>query len=139
MYTLNLGERIRWSMAFVHLHVHSYYSLLSGVLSIDEIIAAARKLNMKAVALTDDNNLYGAVEFYEKALYAGIKPLIGARLEIAEAGRVVVPVAVAVINVYRNFKKNMNKTEILTRGLLLPPYTVKQRLIKEPEILGFAV
>ncbi len=59
------------NMKFVHLHVHSHYSLLDGLAKIDQIIARTKELGMDAIALTDHGNLYGAVEFYKKAKKAG--------------------------------------------------------------------
>jgi len=64
-------------MKFTHLHLHSHYSLLDGLPKIDEILDHVKKLGMDSVALTDHGNLYGAVEFYEKAKKKGIKPIIG--------------------------------------------------------------
>ena len=64
-------------MPFVHLHCHSHYSLLDGLPKIDAMIARAKELGSPALALTDHGVLYGAIEFYEKARKAGIKPIIG--------------------------------------------------------------
>lgn len=64
-------------MKFTHLHVHSHYSLLDGLAKIDELIKRAADLQMEALALTDHGTLYGAIEFYQKAKKAGIKPIIG--------------------------------------------------------------
>ena len=72
---------------FVHLHVHSHYSLLDGLAKIDDIIKRAKELGMDAVALTDHGNLYGAIEFYKKARKAKIKPIIGVEAYIAPNGR----------------------------------------------------
>lgn len=69
--------------AFVHLHVHSEYSLLEGALRIDDCIAAARAYEMPAVAITDTNALYGAVQFYQKAKAAGIRPILGVQLHVS--------------------------------------------------------
>ena len=62
---------------FVHLHVHSEYSLLDGVSRIPELVRRVRELGMKAVALTDHGNLFGAIEFYKEAKAQGIKPILG--------------------------------------------------------------
>ncbi len=62
---------------FVHLHVHSHYSLLDGLPKIDDLIEKAKNEKMKALALTDHGVMYGAIEFYKKAKEAGIKPIIG--------------------------------------------------------------
>lgn len=74
-------------MKFVHLHVHSHYSLLDGLSKIDDLIARVKELGMDAVAITDHGNIYGAVEFFKKAKKAGIKPIIGAELYMARASR----------------------------------------------------
>ncbi len=71
---------------FVHLHVHSDYSLLSGACRIDKLVELARKMAMPALALTDNANLFGAVQFHDKALQQGIKPIIGCEVYVA-AGR----------------------------------------------------
>lgn len=62
---------------FVHLHVHSHYSLLDALPKIDELVSHAKKLGYKALALTDHGNMYGAIEFYEACQKEGIKPIIG--------------------------------------------------------------
>jgi len=68
---------------FVHLHTHSDYSLLDGAAGIDDLVEAARRFGMSALALTDHGNLFGAIEFYRKALEAGIKPIIGYEAYVA--------------------------------------------------------
>ncbi|MSU23851.1 MAG: DNA polymerase III subunit alpha [Opitutus sp.] len=72
---------------FVHLHVHSDYSLLDGCCRIDRLMDRAVELGMPAVALTDHGNLYGAIEFYNTAKANGIKPLIGCELYLVETSR----------------------------------------------------
>lgn len=62
---------------FVHLHTHSHYSLLNALPTIPELVAAAKADGMPALALTDNGNLYGAVEFYQTCLKEDIKPIIG--------------------------------------------------------------
>ncbi|MBP9815980.1 DNA polymerase III subunit alpha [Candidatus Woesebacteria bacterium] len=64
-------------MSFIHLHVHSEYSLLDGLSRIDELIEKAKEHNMDSVALTDHGAMYGAFRFYIAARKAGIKPIIG--------------------------------------------------------------
>ena len=72
---------------FVHLHCHSHYSLLDGASSIDRLIERTKLLGMNALALTDHGNLYGALEFYQKAKAAGIKPIIGYEAYVAPGSR----------------------------------------------------
>jgi DNA polymerase-3 subunit alpha len=72
---------------FVHLHLHSQYSLLDGAIKIDPLFDRARALGMPAAALTDHGNLFGAVEFYEGALRKGVKPILGCEVYIASNSR----------------------------------------------------
>ncbi len=72
---------------FVHLHVHTDYSLLDGACRIDRLMDQAKALGMKALALTDHGNLYGAIEFYNAAKKSEIKPLIGCELYLVETSR----------------------------------------------------
>lgn len=65
---------------FVHLHVHSYYSLLDGAAPIDGLAARAKEFKMPALAMTDHGNIFGAVEFYQTLSKMGIKPCIGCEL-----------------------------------------------------------
>jgi DNA polymerase-3 subunit alpha len=68
---------------FVHLHLHSQYSLLDGGNRIDRLVKQVKKLGMDAVAVTDHGNLYGAVEFYNAAKKEGIKPILGIEAYVA--------------------------------------------------------
>jgi len=72
---------------FVHLHVHSEYSLLDGACRLDSLIARARELKMPALALTDHGALYGAIEFYHGCLKHGVKPIIGMEAYVAPGSR----------------------------------------------------
>mgnify|MGYP001145324633 CR=1 FL=1 len=65
------------SDSFVHLHVHTEYSMLDGAARLKELFAETERLGMSALAMTDHGNLYGAYDFYKQATAAGIKPLIG--------------------------------------------------------------
>ena len=69
---------------FVHLHLHTEYSLLDGVGRIEEYLERAKSLNMKAIAITDHGNMYGAIEFYKCAMKKGIKPIIGIEAYVSE-------------------------------------------------------
>jgi len=62
---------------FVHLHLHTEYSLVDGIVRIDELVQRARALGMPAVAMTDQNNLFALVKFYKEVEQAGLKPIIG--------------------------------------------------------------
>ena len=66
------------SAGFVHLHVHSEYSLVDSTIRIPEFVARVRELGMPAVALTEQSNVFSAVKFYKAAEGAGLKPLVGA-------------------------------------------------------------
>jgi DNA polymerase-3 subunit alpha len=68
---------------FIHLHLHSEYSIIDGIVRHDELISLAAKQNMPAVAVTDHVNLFGMVKFYQAAMAQGIKPIIGVDLKIA--------------------------------------------------------
>jgi DNA polymerase-3 subunit alpha len=71
---------------FIHLHNHSHYSLQDGACTVDGLITAAKKFNMKSVALTDHGVMYGAIEFYKKAVREGIKPILGMEAYVVNEG-----------------------------------------------------
>jgi len=73
--------------SFVHLHVHTHYSLLDGATRLRPLVERAKAQNMPAVAITDHGNLFGAVEFYNEAIRAGIKPIIGCETYMAPGDR----------------------------------------------------
>ena len=72
---------------FVHLHLHSQYSLLDGAIKLDELVNRAKEFKMPAVAVTDHGNMFGAVEFYSKAMGSGIKPIVGSEVYVAPGSR----------------------------------------------------
>ena len=74
-------------MAFVHLHVHSEFSLLDGACRTDRLAARIRELGQSAVALTDHGVMYGAVAFYKACRDAGVKPIIGCEVYVAPRSR----------------------------------------------------
>ena len=72
---------------FVHLHLHTEYSLLDGACRIREVAAKAKALGQTALAVTDHGVMYGAVEFYKACRQVGIKPIIGCEIYVAPRGR----------------------------------------------------
>ncbi|MFH0804549.1 MAG: DNA polymerase III subunit alpha [Candidatus Zambryskibacteria bacterium] len=74
-------------MKFTHLHTHSHYSLLQALPKLPELVEAAKKDGMEASALTDNGNMYGAIEFYKECQKAGIKPIIGVDAYLAGRAR----------------------------------------------------
>ncbi len=102
-------------MKFVHLHTHSHFSLLDGLIKIDELVSRAKELGMEALALTDHGNLYGAVEFYKKATKAGIKPILGMEAYVAPTSR---------------FEKNGRENKYRHLTLIAENQTGWQNLIK---------
>ena len=75
------------SSSFTHLHTHSHYSLLTALPKIDQLVDEAKKLGLKSLALTDNGNLYGAIEFYKACKKKDIKPIIGADFYVAARSR----------------------------------------------------
>src|SRR5438105_3553943 len=71
---------------FVHLHVHSEFSLLDGLSPVKRIVETVKRHDMRAVALTDHGNLYGAIDFYSHARSAGIKPILGVETYVSPRG-----------------------------------------------------
>ncbi len=74
-------------MSFVHLHVHSEYSFLDGACRLRELVTRTKELGMSSLALTDHGGLHGAIEFYQLARQAGIKPIIGCEVDLAPGSR----------------------------------------------------
>ncbi len=72
---------------FVHLHVHTEYSLLDGAARIDKLLDRTSELGQRAVAITDHGVMYGAIEFYKKAIAKGIKPIVGCEVYVAAGDR----------------------------------------------------
>ena len=74
-------------MDFTHLHVHTQFSILDGASSIPKLMKKAKDDEMKAVAITDHGNLFGAKEFCNEAKNHGLKPIIGCEVYVARRGR----------------------------------------------------
>ena len=75
------------SSRFIHLHTHSHYSLLEALPKVKQLISHVKSLEMNAVVLTDNGTMYGAIEFYQKAKEAEIKPIFGIDFYLAQDGR----------------------------------------------------
>lgn len=74
-------------MSFVHLHLHTQYSLLDGAIRIDELVQKAKENNMPAIAITDHGNMFGAIEMYKECKKNNIKPIIGCEFYVAPRSR----------------------------------------------------
>jgi len=72
---------------FVHLHVHTQYSLLDGAIRFADLLDKAREYHMPALSITDHGNMFGTIEFYQKARKAGIKPIIGCEMYLSSTSR----------------------------------------------------
>ena len=75
------------SKSFVHLHVHSQYSLLDGACKTADLVKRAKELDQSSIAITDHGCLFGVVDFYSKAVSAGVKPIIGIEAYMAAGAR----------------------------------------------------
>jgi DNA polymerase-3 subunit alpha len=73
--------------AFVHLHLHTHYSLLDGAIRLDKLFKKAHAYKMPALAITDHGNMFGTIDFYQQAIKNGIKPIIGCEVYIAPGSR----------------------------------------------------
>ncbi len=73
--------------SFVHLHLHTQYSLLDGALRLDDLFEKAKEYNMPAIAMTDHGNMFGAIDFYTRAIKAGIKPILGSEVYFTPGSR----------------------------------------------------
>ncbi|MHC4884675.1 MAG: DNA polymerase III subunit alpha [Planctomycetota bacterium] len=75
------------SADFVHLHLHSHYSILDGLCQFDPLLDRAKELGFRSLALTDHGNMFGAIDFYTMTLKAGMKPIMGMEAYIAPGSR----------------------------------------------------
>jgi DNA polymerase III subunit alpha len=101
---------------FVHLRLHTEYSLVDGIVRVPELMAAVASARMPAIALTDQSNLFAMVKFYKEAFGAGVKPLIGVDAWIREAGERT-PLSRAVL-LCQNQKGYRHLTQLVTRSYL---------------------
>jgi DNA polymerase-3 subunit alpha len=101
---------------FVHLRLHTEYSLLDGIVRVPELMAAVAAAGMPAIALTDQSNLFAMVKFYKEAQAAGVKPLIGVDAWIREAGERTPPSRIVFL--CQNLIGYRHLTQLVTRSFL---------------------
>jgi DNA polymerase III subunit alpha len=101
---------------FVHLRVHTEYSLVDSILRVPELMSAVAAAGMPAVALTDQSNLFAMVKFYKEALASGVKPLIGVDAWIREGGDRALPSKIILL--CQNLAGYRNLTRLVTRSYL---------------------
>src|SRR3954462_2183630 len=100
---------------FVHLRLHSEFSIADGTNRIDDVVKAAAKDHQPALAITDLNNLFGAIKFYKAARGAGVKPVIGAEVLLQGVGPD--PAALSrVVLLVQNRQGYLNLCELLARA-----------------------
>jgi DNA polymerase-3 subunit alpha len=104
------------SPGFVHLRLHTEYSLSDSVVRVPELVGAVAAAGMPAVAVTDQNNLFAMVKFYREALRSGVKPLVGVDLLLREEGERAVPSRLSVLCQSQTGYRNL--TRLLTRAYL---------------------
>jgi DNA polymerase-3 subunit alpha len=136
-------------MSFVHLHNHSEYSVLDGLMKISRMVRAAKDMGMPAIALTDHGVMYGAIEFYKEALTQGIKPILGCELYVlngdmfdrSPAGRKPLHHLTALVKNntgYRNLCRLVSLANLKEGGgFYYKPRVDKQRLAEHKEGLIF--
>ena len=73
--------------SFVHLHLHTQYSLLDGAIRLKDLIPAAKEMGVPAIAQTDHGNMFGAIDFYVRCKEAGIKPILGSEVYFTPGSR----------------------------------------------------
>src|SRR6476469_3568159 len=99
---------------FVHLRLHTEFSIADGTNRIDDIVKAAARDHQPALGVTDINNLFGAIKFYKAARSSGVKPVVGAELHLQ--GLAKDPLAVSrVIVLVQNRQGYLNLCELLAR------------------------
>ena len=103
------------NLDFVHLHVHSEYSLVDGIIRVDELLDRSISLGYHSVALTDLTNLFGLIEFYRSARSRGIKPIVGSEINVAkDKDSIPAPIVLLAMNKqgYINLTKLVSKAYV---------------------------
>ncbi|CAL9914298.1 DNA polymerase III subunit alpha [Candidatus Liberibacter solanacearum] len=124
---MSLNQQVERSPGFVHLQVHSSYSLLEGALSLNNILDKTIADQQPAIAITDTNNLFGALEFSQKACLAGIQPIIGCQididmqdgLEVTHKGKSFFPELPSIVLLVSNAAGYQRLIELVSRMYLL--------------------
>ena len=98
---------------FVHLRLHTEFSVIDGTCRINDVISAAAADGQPALALTDLNNMFGALKFYKAGRGKGVKPLLGAELNMEAWGGDVAGRVLLLVQSHQGF---LNLSEILARG-----------------------
>src|SRR3954468_6374452 len=116
---------------YIHLRVHSAYSLLEGALQISKIVGHAAKDSAPAIAVSDTNNLFGALEFAQKAVKEGVQPIIGCQLDFAfptlraegsrHGGRNAGPIAFPLVLIAAHEAGYQNLVKLVSRAYLGTP------------------
>ena len=114
------------SLDFVHLHVHSEYSLVDGIIRIEELIDHSVNLGYHSVALTDLTNLFGLIEFYRSARKKGIKPIVGSEINVAKDKD---SIAAPLVLLAANKKGYINLTKLVSKAY------VEGQINGEPTVL----
>ena len=104
------------AQGFVHLRLHTEYSLSDSVVRVPELVAAVAAAGMPAVAVTDQNNLFAMVKFYREALRCGVKPLVGVDLLVREEGERVAPTRLTLLCQSQSGYRNLAR--LVTRAFL---------------------
>ena len=100
---------------FVHLHLHSEYSLTDGIIRIEELVERASELNFPAIALTDNSNLFGLIKFYRLAREKGIKPIVGSEIKLVGGESNAVAPLVLLVKDKKGYK---NLTRIVSKAYI---------------------
>ena len=110
-------------MSFIHLHLHTEYSLVDGLVKIDDLANMAASMNMPAMSVTEKNNVFSSVKFYRAMCEQGIKPLIGADINLITKDNDKFSNIILLcqhINGYKNLSKLITKSYIEGQHLGIP-------------------
>ena len=106
-------DRVMQDLDFVHLHLHSEYSLSDGIIRIEELVSRAADLNYNSIGLTDLTNLFGLLNFYRKARQNGIKPIVGAEIRVVKDKD---SLSAPIVLLVKNKKGYINLTKIVSKA-----------------------